>query len=320
MCFLRFLPSYWLDQSQSLSVCLAKSWALSRGKARRQMNTHTHTHSHINRHTHARRPVPRQPHRNQVIEQSLYPGIPDITERQKICMKRETPYWAPLRLCVCVCVCMRYVSVCLLQHNTVIPWMGTKSSSLSLSISLSLIPALEWVLTACQPASEHTNESITIHIYSYPQSFLECPSPGCVMNMYSPGYCFNCPAAVQIQKLFAARWTILSHISSEKLRLDNSRGPIRLWVTASRAHMAGEKLWNQRNPCEIRCLPVMFNFKTKVVVVNPLNPKQFLNIFSSSHIFTHCGIIFHCNMKSCSSMEAVKPWLEVQRTQTRLLV
>lgn len=162
VCFLCFLPSYWLDQSQSLSVCLAKSWALTRGRARRQMNAHTH--SHINRHMHTGRPVPRQPHRNQVIEQSLYPSIPDITERQKICMKRETPYWAPLRLCVCVCA---HASVYLFKHNTAIPWMGTKSSSLSLPLYFPLIDPNSGVGLDCLPASQRAYKWIYHHSHLF---------------------------------------------------------------------------------------------------------------------------------------------------------
>lgn len=176
--------------SQSVSVWVAKSCVLSKGRACRQMITNTHSHAH----THTHWLVPRQPHRNQVIEQSLYPGIPDITERQKICMKERLLTELPPFVCICVCV---HVSVYLFKDNTMVPWMGA-SPSLSLPISLLLIPTLEWVLTDFQPASEHTNESITIHIYSYPQSFLECPTPGCVMNMHSPGYCFNCHPVVQI--------------------------------------------------------------------------------------------------------------------------
>lgn len=88
-----FPCSYWLDQSQS--VWLAKSYDLSRGRACRQMNTHANTYTHA--HTHG--PVSRQPNRNQVIEQSLYPSIPDITEKQKICTKRDS-LPSSLRLCL----------------------------------------------------------------------------------------------------------------------------------------------------------------------------------------------------------------------------
>lgn len=167
MCFLCFLPSYWLDQSQSLSVCLAKSWALSRGKARRQMNTHTHiyTHSHINRHTHARRPVPRQPHRNQVIEQSLYPGIPDITERQKICMKRETPYWAPLRLCVCVCV--HAWCECVFAPTQHCDTLNGNQVLVSFSLYLPLIDPNSGVGLDCLPASQRAYKWIYHHSHLF---------------------------------------------------------------------------------------------------------------------------------------------------------
>lgn len=42
------------------------------------------------------------------------------------------------------------------------------------------------------------------------------------------------------------------------------------------------------------------------------------SIFSSRHIFTHCGPIFHSNIKSCTSKETEQTWLEVQRTQKYL--
>lgn len=141
-----FLPSYWLD----LSVCLAKSCVLSKGRAWRQMITHTH----INAHTHIHWLVPEQPHRNQVIEQRLYPSIPDITERQKICMKEGLLTELPSFVCLCMCVFCSKTT----------PWFPEWEQAV---VSLPLSPSLShwshlwsgsW-LTARQPASMQMNLS-----------------------------------------------------------------------------------------------------------------------------------------------------------------
>lgn len=94
-----FRLSYWLDKFQSASVCLGKSCAWSRGSPRRHMKTHSRAHK--NTHTHTDQCLG-SPIEIRSLSKGLYPGIPDITERQKICMKRETPYRA---LSVCVCSC-----------------------------------------------------------------------------------------------------------------------------------------------------------------------------------------------------------------------
>uniref|UniRef100_A0A3B4ZD99 Oxygen-regulated protein 1-like n=1 Tax=Stegastes partitus TaxID=144197 RepID=A0A3B4ZD99_9TELE len=49
--------------------------------------------------------------------------------------------------------------------------------------------------------------------------------------------------------------------------------------------------------------------------INPVKLKQFVGVFFPPfcHIFTHCGLLFHGNIKSCTSMETAQPWLEVQR-------
>lgn len=151
--FLRVCVSCSLIGWICLSLCLSAWLSLvsypKEGLAGRWSHAHTHTH----------RLVPQQPHRNQVIEQSLYPGIPDITERQKICMKEGLLTELPSSVCLCMCVFCSKTT----------PWFPEWEQALvsrPLPISLSLIPSLEWVLTDCQPASEHANESITIHIYT----------------------------------------------------------------------------------------------------------------------------------------------------------
>lgn len=92
----------WICLSLCLSAWLSPVSYPKEGLAGR--SSHTHKHMHCT-HTHAHRPVPRQPHRNQVIEQSLYPGIPDITERQKICMKERLLTELPAFVCLCVRAC-----------------------------------------------------------------------------------------------------------------------------------------------------------------------------------------------------------------------
>lgn len=42
---------------------------------------------------------------------------------------------------------------------------------------------------------------------------------------------------------------------------------------------------------------------------NPSTPKQLLVIFCFCHIFTHCGLIFLCKVKSCTSIDSGHPQL-----------
>ncbi len=49
------------------------------------------------------------------------------------------------------------------------------------------------------------------------------------------------------------------------------------------------------------------------------NPKQFGAIFCFCHIFAHCGLIFYCNKKSCTSMDSGQPCQEKEVTQQCLL-
>lgn len=46
-----------------------------------------------------------------------------------------------------------------------------------------------------------------------------------------------------------------------------------------------------------------------VIQINHLNPKQFLGnfFFGSCYIFTHCGLVSYCSIKSCVSMEMAQP-------------
>lgn len=111
----------WICLSLCLSAWLSPVSYPEEGLAGRWSLCLSHTHTQMHAHTYTQAGA-WATHRNQVIEQSQYPGMPDITERQKICMKRETPYWTPP---VCVCV---HVSVYLLKHNTTVPWMGTSPS------------------------------------------------------------------------------------------------------------------------------------------------------------------------------------------------
>lgn len=153
-----FRLSYWLDKFQSASVCLGKSCAWSRGSPRRHMKTHSRTHT--NTHTHTDQCLG-SPIEIRSLSKGLYPGIPDITERQKICMKRETPYRA---LSVCVCACAG-VFVQTQHHGTL------NGNQLLVSLALSLIPTLERVSTAAsQPSSIQMNLSpfTSIHTHNPP--------------------------------------------------------------------------------------------------------------------------------------------------------
>ncbi len=49
------------------------------------------------------------------------------------------------------------------------------------------------------------------------------------------------------------------------------------------------------------------------------NPKQFLAVICFCHIFTHCLLIFYCNIKSCTSMDSGQPRQEKEGTQQCLL-
>lgn len=104
----------------------------------------TQSHAHKNTHTHTDQCLG-SPIEIRSLSKGLYPGIPDITERQKICMKRETPYRA-VSVCVCVCMCWCICSNTTPRHSE---WEPTPS----LSRTLSLIPTLERVSTAASQSS-----------------------------------------------------------------------------------------------------------------------------------------------------------------------
>lgn len=88
-----FLSSYWLDQTPSASV-------LSRVRAPRGRWLW-------------------QPGRNQVSEPSQYPSIPDMTNRQKICVKERLLSDPPPPVCA---------SVCLFKGSSMVPGVGTGPS------------------------------------------------------------------------------------------------------------------------------------------------------------------------------------------------
>lgn len=209
---------------------LAGIWKHTRAHTK---NTHTHTDQCLG-----------SPIEIRSLSKGLYPGIPDITERQKICMKRETPYRA---LSVCVCACAG-VFVQTQHHGTL------NGNQLLVSLAHSLTdPNSGEGLDCCQPVIEHTNESITIH-YSYPQSSLECPSLGCVMNGFTPGFCFNCQPVVQKTKRYP-------QISSKKPGWD-------IWEAQSECESPPREIkWPDQNQLTVSWLishpAVMFDLKIK---------------------------------------------------------
>lgn len=237
-----FRLSYWLDKFQSASVCLGKSCAWSRGSPRRHMKTHSRAHE---KYTHAHRPVSRQSHRNQVIEQRpVSRHTRHYWETKDLHEKRDS---LPGSLSLCVCACAD-VFVQTQHHGTL------NGNQLLVSLAHSLTdPNSGEGLDCCQPVIEHTNESITIH-YSYPQSSLECPSLGCVMNGFTPGYCFNCRPVVQKTKRYP-------QISSKKPGWD-------IWEAQSECESPPREIkWPDQNQLTVSWLishpAVMFDLKIK---------------------------------------------------------
>lgn len=128
---------------------LAGIWKHTRAHTK---NTHTHTDQCLG-----------SPIEIRSLSKGLYPGIPDITERQKICMKRETPYRA-LSVCVCVRMCWCICSNTTPRHSE---WEPTPSLSRALSRWSQL-----WRGSRLLPASHRAYKWIYYHSLFIPTILL----------------------------------------------------------------------------------------------------------------------------------------------------
>lgn len=156
-----FRLSYWLDKFQSASVCLGKSCAWSRGSPRRHMKTHSRAHE---KYTHAHRPVSRQSHRNQVIEQRpVSRHTRHYWETKDLHEKRDS-LPGSLSLCVCVCMCWCICSNTTPRHSE---WEPTPSLSRALSRWSQL-----WRGSRLLPASHRAYKWIYYHSLFIPTILL----------------------------------------------------------------------------------------------------------------------------------------------------
>lgn len=153
----------WITPSLCLSAWLSPVSYAEEGLAGRR--THTHAHAHSHRHTSQSFGSPIE---IRSLSKACIPTYHTLQRDKRSVWKERLLTELPPLVCVCV-----HASVYLFKGNTTARWIVTQ-----VPLSLSLIDPNAGVgswLPACLPASEHTNESITIHIYSYPQSFVECP-------------------------------------------------------------------------------------------------------------------------------------------------
>jgi len=175
-----------------MSVCPVKSCALSRGRACRQMNTDTNVHTENG--------ALAAPLKSGHWAKSVSRHTRHYWETKDLHEKGDSLLSSPsLRVCVSL-----HVSTYLFNTNTTVLWMRTKSSLRFFSF---IDPNSEVGLD-CLPASMQMNPSTFTSIHTLNPSWNV--SLDCVMNMYSPGYCFNCRPVVQIQKLSTLLWTIFA--------------------------------------------------------------------------------------------------------------